>query len=134
MSTVHLNGAVSPGKAARNPQELVAFLRAKRKSGGGSQIMEAPGAGGPPGPAPPLPAAAGGDGGGASANPLLAEIEQAAMLRDQRVGAAPAADAASLREHLRVVHGARTVAAEENVLLLLAEEHLPPRVGFPGST
>ena len=95
MSTVHLNGAVSPGKAARNPQELVAFLRAKRKSGGGSQIMEAPGAGGPPGPAPPLPAAAGGDGGGASANPLLAEIEQAAMLRDQRVGAAPAVDAAN---------------------------------------
>ena len=39
------------------------------------------------------------------------------------------ADAASLRGHLRVVHGARTVAAEEYVLLLLAEEDLlQPRV------
>lgn len=107
MSTAHLSGAVSPGKAARNPQELVAFLRAKRKSGG-SQMMDAPTssspmqdfsqgpppappppmfAGGPPGPPPPLPPGGfqgGGDPMGAP-NPLLSEIELAARARQDRV-------------------------------------------------
>ena len=111
MSTAHLSGAVSPGKAARNPQELVAFLRAKRKSSG-SVMMDAPTSGSPmdlsqgPPPAPPPPMFAGGprgpppplppgglQGGGmmgggdpmGAPNPLLSEIELAARARQDRV-------------------------------------------------
>ena len=107
MSTVHLDGAVSPGKAAKNPQELVAFLRAKRRSGGAQtprrepsmagsmagSMAQAPAAmggsppppppmppmmmGGPPGPPPPLPPGMQPFGN----NQLLSEIEQAAQAR-----------------------------------------------------
>ena len=106
VSTAHLDGAVSPGKAAKNPQELVAFLRAKRRSGGSQTPRRAPSmagsmagsmaqapaamSGGSPPPPPPMPLMMMGGppppalppgmlfGGN---NQLLSEIEQAAQAR-----------------------------------------------------